>query len=106
MSWKKTHDLAVVTGTYQKDGADKKRYLNVGEIIKNDADGGELMQMFSWFSPAAIPPFREGGDKITLYKFEVRDKAALEPAPAKAQQAGKPASSKGHPSDLDDDIPF
>ena len=36
MSWTKTHDLAVVTGSYTHNGKEKKRYENVGHVMQGD----------------------------------------------------------------------
>ena len=36
MGFKKTKDLAVVTGSYMKDGASKNRYQNVGYILEDE----------------------------------------------------------------------
>lgn len=101
MSWKKTHDLAVVTGTYQKDGEEKKRYHNVGKVMTSD-DGGEMMFINRAFNPAGIPPRDPNDESILIYKFEVKDKAAPEAKKSAAEQPAK----KHQAVDDYDGIPF
>lgn len=98
MAWSKTHDLAVVTGTYTKGGEEKKRYLNVGQVITNDADGGQMFMVRRSFAPAGIPPRNDDDEYIALFKFAVREKDGAAPTrePAKAPSGGS----------VDDDIPF
>lgn len=97
MGWSKTHDLAVKTGTYQKDGKEKNRYENVGMIMQSD-DGGKLLLLKRTFNPAGVPLTGKGkDDMVTLAAFEVnRDDPKQEPR-------GKPG---GHDLPFDDDIPF
>ena len=51
---KKKYDLAVKTGTYQKDGDTKNKYLNVGAIMEKD-DGGTFILLDRTFNPAGVP---------------------------------------------------
>ena len=80
MAFRKTKDLAVVTGSYMKDGASKNRYQNVGYILEGD-DGQKMIMINRSFNPAGVP-FKDGSDTIILSQFEVKDKNA-----APAQQA-------------------
>jgi hypothetical protein len=50
---KKTYDLAVKTGSYQKDGETKNRYENIGSIMENDK--GQFMILNRTFNPAGVP---------------------------------------------------
>lgn len=114
MSWQKTHDLAVRTGTYQgADGKEKGRYENVGHVLH---DGEQrLLLLKRTFSPAGVPN-PDGRDTVILSMFEVRDRANGEgptaqqqadverAAPASAPAARAPAAAAA--GDFDDDIPF
>lgn len=105
MAWTKTHDLAVKTGEYQKDGKAKSRYLNVGMVMRSD-DGGEMFLLNRTFNPAGVP-VENGKDSIVISKFEVKDHQS---EPSAHSQAKANAYQAGHdlqkPVDLDDEIPF
>lgn len=73
---KKTHDLCVKAGTYQKDGETKNRYKSCGMILQKD-DGGEMIMIDPCFNFAAIK--EQDRDLIILSKFEVKEKD--KPAP-------------------------
>ncbi|HET6725920.1 MAG TPA: hypothetical protein VFH85_07945 [Gammaproteobacteria bacterium] len=106
MGWRKTHDLAVVTGSYMKDGESKNRYENVGQVLVGD-DGNEMLMMKRSFNPAGVP-FKEGGDMIIVNRFEVRDReqAPARQAPPAPRSTGA-AAVQPIPSPMDpDDIPF
>lgn len=86
---KRTHDLAVKTGSYTTpSGETKNRYENIGSVMVGDK--GELLLIKRTFNPAGVPN-PENRDSVLVYKFEVRDK-----------QASTPAGG----DDFDDDIPF
>lgn len=84
---KKKYDLAVKTGTYEKDGDEKNRYENVGAIW--EGDNGLYLVMKRTFNPAGVP-FKDGSDSIFISMFEPKEKQQRQPA-GDAQ---------------DDDIPF
>jgi len=86
---KKKYDLAVKTGTYQKDGETKNRYLNVGSVMEDD-NGGSFILLDRTFNPAGVPnPDDKQSVLISMFTAKSRD---AEPA------AAAPAS--------DNDIPF
>ena len=64
---KKTHDLAVKVGEYEKDGQTKNRYVNIGMILEKD-DGGRFMLLNRSFNPAGVP-FKEGSETIMVSMF-------------------------------------
>lgn len=85
---KKTHDLAVVTGTYQKDGQTKKRYQTVGVVLEGDS--GPMILLDRHFSPAGI----DGKDgRIIISMFPARD-------------GQRPGPAAGSYDALEDGIPF
>ena len=103
MGWNKTHDLTVVTGSYQKDGETKKRYENVGQVLTND-DGEEMLLLKRSFNPAGVP-FKDGSDQVIIGKFAVRDDSApRQQAPARQQSA--PRQQAPQSTATDDDCPF
>ena len=68
----KLYDIVAKTGSYQKDGETKNRYLNVGSIIKGD--NGPYMIMERTFNPAGLPN-PEDRSSLILSLFKPRDKA-------------------------------
>lgn len=71
MAWKLVHEISVATGTYQKDGQEKKRYQTIGKVMESE-NGGKIYMIHRSFNPAGVP-FKEGSDMIALYMFEPRD---------------------------------
>lgn len=71
-SFKKTHDLAVKVGEYQKDGQTKGRYLNVGLVMKDD-DGKTMILVNRTFNPAGVPN-PEARDTVILSMFKLEEK--------------------------------
>jgi len=71
MAFRKTKDLAVVTGSYMKDGQQKNRYQNVGYILE-DEKGAKMIMLNRSFNPAGVP-HKDGSDTIILNQFEVKD---------------------------------
>ncbi|WP_159711577.1 hypothetical protein [Geminicoccus flavidas] len=102
MAMTKKYDLAVKTGTYQKDGETKNRYENIGAVFQGD--DGPFIVMKRSFNPAGVP-FKEGSDSIMVSCFAPKDSnggnggGQRQAAPAQRQA---PAQR----SDMDDDIPF
>ena len=68
----KLYDIVAKTGSYQKDGETKNRYLNVGSIIKGD--NGPYMIMERTFNPAGLPN-PEDRSSLILSLFKPREKA-------------------------------
>ena len=97
MSWTKTHDLAVVTGTYQSQGKDKKRYENVGYVLTAE-DGGKMICLKRTFNPAGLPA--DGRDTVVLNMFDPKPKGERDDAPPVA------ASPRRAAPDPDDALPF
>lgn len=94
---KKIKDLAVKVGTYQKDGAEKARYINIGVILEKD-DGGKFMLLDRTFNPAGVPN-PDGRDTVMVSMFDVDgNKEDKTPSKPKAQERQK--------NDMDDEIPF
>lgn len=111
----KKYDIAVKTGTYQgKDGQDKGRYENCGEI-HSGREGGHF---------AVVNPFRmmglcmaaiaRGDDRLMASLFEPRQDgqggAQNQPRGAQQHQQAKDVYGAGHGTNgadgFDDDIPF
>lgn len=93
----KVKDIAVKTGTYQKDGQTKGRYENVGSLMKQD-DGSFFILLKRTFNPAGIP-VEDGRDQIIMSVFDLKDRDSGQSAPAPRQDTPPPAAG-------DDDIPF
>jgi len=94
---KKLYDLAVKTGTYEKDGETKNRYENIGVIMEND-EGGRMLFIKRHFNPAGVP-FRDGYDSILVSMFKPKNVQENQPALEHPPQKNNNAFS-------DDDIPF
>lgn len=69
---KKLYDLAVKTGTYEKDGETKNRYENVGSVMEKD-DGGRFIFLNRTFNPAGAPN-PDNRSNVILSMFSVKDK--------------------------------
>lgn len=82
-------NLAVVVGTYQQDGKDKNRYMNVGVIVTKE-DGGKFIELSPFVNYTALP--RKDG-KLYLSVFDTDDKKSEAPAKAPAKT-------------FDEEIPF
>jgi hypothetical protein len=83
-------NLAVVVGTYQADGKEKNRYMNVGSIITKD-DGGKFLELNPFINYTALPR-KEG--KLYLSVFDEENKQQTTSTPAV-----KPSTSY-------DEVPF
>ncbi len=94
---RKTHDLAVVTGSYQKDGATKNRYQNIGVVLEGER--GPMILLDKHFNPAGI----EGKDgRIVVSMFAVKDEYDQRETPRHNTSSKQESYSAG----LDDEIPF
>lgn len=72
MSFRKTHDLAVRVGSFEKNGETKGRYVNVGLVLKDD-EGKSMILLNRTFNPAGVPN-PDGKDTVIISRFEVKDK--------------------------------
>jgi hypothetical protein len=113
MAVKKTHDLAVKTGSYvDREGNSKGRYVNIGNLWQKD-DGSEFMTILRTFNPAGVPN-PENKDSIVISRFEIRDKNTQQGSAPQGQAAPQrqprptaaQAPAGGGFADMDDDIPF
>ena len=68
---KKTHDLCVKIGTYEKDGEEKNNYLNVGFVAEGEY--GEILFLSKMFNPAGVPG-QEAYINIPIVKFPIGSK--------------------------------
>lgn len=76
---KKLYDLAVKTGTYEKDGETKNRYENVGSVMEKD-DGGRFILLNRTFNPAGVPnPDNRSNVILSMFKNEPKKEAAPPP---------------------------
>jgi hypothetical protein len=80
---KKLYDLAVKTGSYTKDGAEKNRYENIGAVM--EGDNGQFMFLKRSFNPAGVP-FREGSESIVVSMFPPKDNDAPGKSPGKSTE--------------------
>lgn len=64
---KKVCDLAVKTGTYQKDGQEKGRYQNVGAVM--EGENGRFILLEKTFNPAGI---QDGKGSVLIHMFDVK----------------------------------
>ena len=73
MAMKKTHDICVAVGKYtDRNGAEKKRWLNVGRVMTGE-DGGKMYILDRTFNVAGVP--QDKYDGVTLSMFEVKEKS-------------------------------
>jgi len=88
---KKVYDLAVKTGSYEKNGETKNRYENIGAVM--EGENGQFMFLKRSFNPAGVP-FKDGSESIIVSMFE----------PKKETGSNVPASNV--PISDSSDIPF
>jgi hypothetical protein len=91
---KKIKDLAVKTGSYEKNGETKNKYENIGSIMQTD-DGGKFMFLKRSFNPAGVP-FKDGSTDIIVSMFD--------PKPRDGESVTEPESAPNQLSD--ENIPF
>lgn len=65
----KLYDLAVKTGTYQKDGETKNRYQNIGAII--EGNHGPYMLLERTFNPAGVAG-QDDRSSVIISLFKVK----------------------------------
>lgn len=117
MGYKKTYELAVVTGTYQdRMGNEKKRWQNVGLIIENE-EGKKMILVNRTFNPAGVPHM-DGTqvETVTLSMFPPKERnadrgaAASDDSPTMSAEQVKQRVSRNPKPPAEDfgdnDIPF
>lgn len=106
MGTRKTYDLAVKVGEYQKDGQTKAKYENIGAIMEKD-DGGKFLMIKRTFNPAGVPDFSgKGGESILISMFEPKDSNAQGGGQSQHQQAKQNGYQQQSAPIDDSDIPF
>lgn len=72
---RKTHDLAIKTGSYTAaNGQTKNRYQTVGALMMGD-DGRAFVLLEAWFNPAGLER-QPGRSSVILSAFEPRQAEA------------------------------
>jgi hypothetical protein len=95
MAMKPYRRAVAVTGTYtDRQGNEKKRYVNVGTLFQYD-DGGFALKLDS-------VPVGEGWNGFISF-YEIEDRREAGNGQARAQPSG---ASEQFSRDLDDEIPF
>lgn len=105
MGARKIYDLAVVVGSYEKNGETKHRYQNIGAMMQED-DGGKFLLMERNFNPAGVPHDPSKGNSILVSMFEPRADGQSGGSPRAEAPANKPQAQSGAGDDFTDDIPF
>jgi len=100
----KLKDLCVVSGTYEKDGGTKKRWLTIGALMSTN-DGGQYILLDPMINLAAVP--REAGrDRVMVSLFDPKENSK----PVHGDEAFKRATEAQKPIQVndgfDDSIPF
>lgn len=90
------YDLVVVVGEYEKDGAVKKKYKNVGAVHKGQ--NGPFIILDRTFNPAGVGNTTNDGSAIYVNCFEKRQD---QPKSQNQQNTDFPGDAA-----QDDDIPF
>lgn len=91
----KLKDIAVVVGTYQKNGKETFKWKTVGALVENN--GKQYIMLDRSFNPAGVyaEPGREGSDQCVMSLFEPKGYDKPEPS-------SKPKSSGYQRPDFDD----
>lgn len=105
----RTHDLAVVVGTYEdRDGNEKKRYANVGVMM--EGDNGPFILLDRHFNPAGVNG-KDGKIVISCFEPKERDQGSGRRDDRRDDRGGQRSRQQdsrrnSRDDDLDDDIPF
>lgn len=91
----KLYEVTAVTGTYEKDGETKKRYMNIGSVI--ETKNGLSLKL------EAIPV---GWDGWAYLNEPQQREQQQKPAARIPQRPGAAASFGNAGDDMDLDIPF
>ena len=74
----KIADLAIKTGTYEKNGETKNRYENIGAVMKGD--NGQFLILKRTFSPAGVPnPENRDTCIVSIFKKKKEEDKPSEP---------------------------
>lgn len=87
MAVKERKSLAVVTGTYQKDGQEKNRYLTVGELVETD-DKGSFIDLNPYINYTALP--RKDGRLLISVFSEKKETTQTAPKASTGVEDGIP----------------
>lgn len=68
----KKYDIVAKVGEYQKDGATKAKYKNVGAVILSE-DGSPYIMLDRTFNPAGMPG---SGESVPLSLFDPKQQAS------------------------------
>ena len=93
---KKVKDLAVRMGSYEKNGATKGRYMNIGVVMVDD-NGKEFILLDKTFNPAGVDTGEH--DKVMVTIFDDTRNSNVSPVE-------KAKTRDFYPTHNDDDIPF
>lgn len=66
---KRKYDLAVKTGSYEKNGETKGRYMNIGVVL--EGDDGMFMLLDPAFNPAGV---NRKDDRVLVSMFEPKNR--------------------------------
>jgi hypothetical protein len=74
---KKIKDLTVKVGTYQKDGQEKNRYLNIGSMMEDD-NGGTFILINRTWAPSGCPnPDNRESVLVSMFDVKSRDETVF-----------------------------
>jgi hypothetical protein len=93
-----TKKLMVKNGSYQKDGEEKNRWLQIGAV--HEYEGREYITLDRYVNLAGLPT-KDGDTRVFVSMFDNDDSAK----PAAAARPRKPAAADV-PFDDDSTIPF
>lgn len=114
MASRKIRDIVVTVGEYtdRNTGETKKRYENVGALMKNDDDDGSLFIMLRrTFNPAGVPK-QDDRESILLSCYVPKDqREGQQQDRREGQQTAHhdrddPRTGGSYSRDLDDEVPF
>lgn len=89
------YDLAVKTGTYEKNGETKGRYMNVGVVL--EGNDGMFILLDPAFNPAGVP---RKEDRVLVSMFEPRNRETQADRQADYQESAPTGDIE------DSEIPF
>lgn len=72
----KTHDLCVKIGSYESEGKQKNRYLNIGAMF--DGEKGKYILLNKTFNPAGVIDERNG-QSVIVSMFEIKKESEEKP---------------------------
>lgn len=89
---KKLYDIAAKAGTYQKDGATKNRYVNIGAMM--EGDNGPFLFLKAHVNLAAFTR-KEGSEDVLCSLFQPKDAPAGDGYDWKAAEDRQRAATNG-----------